>query len=52
MTLQELINKLDNIVKAEKNKNSDVHFFAEYDYDTFDVEITSVEVQDGKVYLS
>ena len=41
MTLQELI-----------KKNSDVYFFAEDDYNTIDVKINKVEVEEGKIYLS
>ena len=58
MTLQELINKLNELTDyrvnkdSENNKKSEVYFFAEGDYNTFDVEIKSVEVEDGKVFLS
>ena len=58
MTLQELINKLNELADyrvnkdSENNKKSEVYFFAEDDYNTFDVEIDSVEVEGGKVFLS
>ena len=58
MTLQELIDKLNELADyrvnkdSENNKNSDVHFFAEDDYNTFDVKIENVEVEEGKIYLS
>tara|TARA_R100000541_G_C1828496_1_gene73658 strand:+ start:283 stop:465 length:183 start_codon:yes stop_codon:yes gene_type:complete len=60
MTLQELIKKLlviNSEIKmqllADKiNKNSDVYFFAEDDYNTIDVKINKVEVEEGKIYLS
>jgi hypothetical protein len=58
MTLQELIDKLNELTDyrvnkdSENNKKSEVYFFAEGDYNTFDVEIKSVEVEDGKVFLS
>jgi len=54
MTLQELINKL--VAEETKHKeitlNSDVHFFVEDDYNTINVKIENVEVEDGKIYLS
>ena len=58
MTLQELINKLNELTDyrvnkdSEKNKKSEVYFFGEDAYNTFDVEIKGVEVEDGKVFLS
>ena len=58
MTLQELINKLNELADyrvnkdSENNKKSEVYFVAEDDYNTFDVEIKGVEVEDGKVFLS
>ena len=67
MTLQELIDKLTKLTEnhhkinennSDKIKNyydwmdSEVYFVAEDDYNTFDVEIKSVEVEDGKVFLS
>ena len=58
MTLQELINKLNYLTDHRMtkdfstNKNSDVHFFVEGDYNTIDVKINKVEVEEGKIYLS
>jgi|TARA_R110000850_G_C9679336_1_gene437716 hypothetical protein len=60
MTLQELIKKLlviNSEIKMQLladriNKNSDVYFFAEDDYNTIDVKINKVEVEEGKIYLS
>jgi len=56
MTLQELIDKLNSLLTnkyiPEIKSDSEIYFFAEDDYNTFDVEIDSVEVQDGKVFLS
>ena len=51
MTLQELINKLNELNHLH-NKKSKVYFVAEDDYNTFDVEIKGVEIEDGKIYLS
>jgi hypothetical protein len=56
MTIQELINKL--VAEETKHKeitlSSDVHFFVEDDYNTIDVKIENVEVDEveGKIYLS
>ena len=58
MTLQELIIKLTDLTDYRitkdhsTNKNSEVNFFAEYDYNTIDVKINKVEVEEGKIYLS
>ena len=67
MTLQELIDKLTKLTEnhhkinennSDKIKNyydwmgSKVYFVAEDDYNTFDVEIKGVEIEDGKIYLS
>ena len=58
MTLQELINKLNELTDyrvnkdSENNKKSEVYFFAEDEYNTFDVKIESVDIEDGKIYLS
>jgi|TARA_A100000172_G_scaffold56058_1_gene36105 hypothetical protein len=60
MTLQELINKLNYLTDHRMtkdfstNQNSDVHFFVEDDYNTIDVKIENVEVDEveGKIYLS
>ena len=58
MTLQELIIKLTDLTDYRitkdhsTNKNSEVKFFAEDDYNTIDVKINKVEVEEGKIYLS
>jgi len=54
MTLQELINKLvaKEVKSNEITLESEVYFVAEDDYNTFDVEIKGVEIEDGKIYLS
>ena len=54
MTLQELINKLvaKEVKPNEITLESEVYFVAEDDYNTFDVKIENVEVEDGKVFLS
>ena len=58
MTLQELIIKLTDLTDYRitkdhsTNKNSEVNFFAEDDYNTIDVKINKVEVEEGKIYLS
>ena len=54
MTLQELINKLTelNNYDTTKLRKSEVSFFAEDDYNTIDVKINKVEVEEGKIYLS
>ena len=58
MTLQELINKLNELVdyrvnkNSENNKNSEVYFFTEDEYQTFDVKIENVEIEDNKIFLS
>ena len=60
MTLQELINKLNELTDyrvnkdSENNKKSEVYFFAEDDYNTWETKIKNVEVDEvkGKIYLS
>ena len=56
MTLQELIDKLNSLLTnkymSDIKSESEVYFFAEDEYNTFDVKIESVDVQDGKIYLS
>jgi tRNA(Ile2) C34 agmatinyltransferase TiaS len=58
MTLTELINKLNELIDyrvnkdSENNKNSEVYFFAEDEYNTFDVKIENVEIEDNKIFLS
>ena len=60
MTLQELIIKLTDLTDYRitkdhsTNKNSEVKFFAEDDYNTWEAKIKNVEVDEvkGKIYLS
>ena len=59
MTLQELINKLNELKSADfnssnDNKNADkqIYFFTEDEYQTFDVKIENVEIEDNKIFLS
>ena len=56
MTLQELIDKLNSLLTnkymSDIKSESEVYFFAEDDYNTFDVKIKSVDIEDGKVVLS
>ena len=53
MTLIELINKLNEIKDSySSDKKSKVIFFAEDDYNAFDVEINNVEVEGNKIFLS
>ena len=58
MTLTELINKLNELIDyrvnkdSENNKNSEVYFFAEDEFQTFDVKIENIEIEDNKIFLS
>ena len=57
MTLIELVDKLDKIIKDNLNKNNDIsksniYFFAEDEYQTFDVKIDNIEIEDNKIFLS
>ena len=57
MTLTELVEKLDALIKDYLNKNYDItkskiYFYAEDDYNTFDVKIDNVEIEDNKIFLS
>ena len=58
MTLTEFIDKLNELIDyrvnkdSEKNKNSEIYFFAEDDYNTFDVKIENIEIEDNKIFLS
>ena len=59
MTLFDLMKKVSALIDEELKKDkindiskSDVYFFAEDDYQTFDVKIDNVEVQDNKIFLS
>ena len=57
MTLMELVDKLDKIIQDNlKKKNNisknEIYFFAEDEYQTFDVKIDNVEIEDNKIFLS
>ena len=58
MTLTEFIDKLNELIDyrvnkdSEKNKNSEIYFFTEDDYNTFDVKIENIEIEDNKIFLS
>ena len=59
MTLFDLMKKVSTLIDEELKKDkvndiskSEVYFFAEDDYQTFDVKIDNVEVQDNKIFLS
>ena len=59
MTLFDLMKKVSALIDEELKKDkindiskSEVYFFAEDDYQTFDVKIDNVEVQDNKIFLS
>ena len=58
MTLTELIYKLNELIDyrvnkdSENNKNSEVYFFAEYEFQTFYVKIENIEIEDNKIFLS
>ena len=57
MTLTELVEKLDTLIKDNLNKNNDItkskiYFYAEDDYNTIDLEIDNIEIEDNKIFLS
>ena len=52
MTLQELQQKILVLMQSKDNANLEIHFFAEDDYNTIDVKINKVEVEEGKIFLS
>ena len=57
MTILEFMDKLNKIVdknikdKKDISKN-EIYFFAEDEYQTFDVKIENVEIEDNKIFLS
>ena len=56
MTLTELVEKLDVLIKDNLNKNNDItkskiYFYAEDDYNTIDLEIDNIEIEDNKIFL-
>ena len=57
MTLTELVEKLDVLIKDNLNKNNDItkskiYFYAEDDYNTIDLEIDNIEIEDNKIFIS
>ena len=57
MTLTELVEKLDALIKDNLNKNNDItkskiYFYAEDDYNTIDLEIDNIEIEDNKIFIS
>tara|TARA_Y100001963_G_scaffold116468_1_gene161840 strand:+ start:664 stop:840 length:177 start_codon:yes stop_codon:yes gene_type:complete len=58
MTLIEFMDKLNKLIDyrvnkdSENNKNSEVYFFAEDEFQTFDVKIENIEIEDNKIFLS
>tara|TARA_R100000008_G_C3507407_1_gene126983 strand:- start:206 stop:379 length:174 start_codon:yes stop_codon:yes gene_type:complete len=57
MTLTELVEKLDTLIKDNLNKNNDIskskiYFYAEDDYNTIDLEIDNIEIEDNKIFIS
>ena len=57
MTLLEFMDKLKNIVDkniVDKNdiSKNEIYFFAEDEYQTFDVKIDNIEIEDNKIFLS
>ena len=57
MTFIEFMKKLSKIVddnnKAKKDiSQNEVYYFAEDEYQTFDVKIENVEIEDTKIFLS
>ena len=57
MTFIEFMKKLSKIVddnnKAKKDiSQNEVYYFAEDEYQTFDVKIDNVEIEDNKIFLS
>jgi hypothetical protein len=57
MTILEFMDKLNKIVdknikdKKDISKN-EIYFFAEDEYQTFDVKIENIEIEDNKIFLS
>jgi hypothetical protein len=56
MTIQELINKLNSLLTnpymTDIKHDTEIYFFAEDDYNTIDVKIESVDIEEGKIVLS
>ena len=52
MTLTEFIDKLNELKNDSKNADNEINIFAEDEYNTFDVKIENVEIEDNKIFLS
>ena len=57
MTFIELMKKLNKIVDDNNRVKKDisqneVYFFAEDEYQTFDVKIEKIEIEENKIFLS
>ena len=57
MTFIEFMKKLNTIIddnnKIKKDiSKHDIYFFAEDEYQTFDVKIDNIEIEDNKIFLS
>ena len=52
MTLTELVDKLNELKNDSKNADNEIYFFAEDEYNTFDIKIENVEIEDNKIFLS
>tara|TARA_R100001594_G_scaffold30708_2_gene57457 strand:- start:977 stop:1150 length:174 start_codon:yes stop_codon:yes gene_type:complete len=57
MTFIEFMKKLNTIIE-DNNKikkdisQNEIYFFAEDEYQTFDVKIDNIEIEDNKIFLS
>ena len=52
MTLTEFVDKLNELKNDSKNADKQIYFFAEDEYQTFDVMIDKVEIEEDKIFLS
>ena len=59
MTLFDLMKKVSALIDEELKKDkindiskSEVYFFDEDEYQTFDVKIENIEIEDNKIFLS
>ena len=52
MTLKELQQKILELMQSKDNDNLEIYYFAEDEYQTFDVKIENIEIEDNKIFLS
>ena len=52
MTLTEFVDKLNELKNDSKNADSEIYFFTEDDYNTFDIKIENIEIEGNKIFLS